>query len=313
MPLRVPPKSEATCFIQPNGASKRHRPAGGHVRVGLGAAPLVDELQHVLDLLLHAVEVGVLVEHAVLAALAAGAVVADDVEDQRVVDLPDLLERLEHAGRSRGRCTRRTPAKTSAWRAKRRFSSAESLSQSLIAGGFGASFVPGGHDARRDLPGERLLADLVPALVELALPACRSTPWARGAARGSRRARSTRRTACPGVMAFWYLIQATRLVRHVRHEVVVRVVRQLDLRDAVVEVAAPTGSSRRRGSRRTCRSPGASASGRTGRRRWSPRRPSRATCRRRRCCSRSAGASRRAARPRWGSGRWRPGSRSPSR
>ena len=35
-------------------------------------------------------------------------------------------------------------ANTSAWRANRRFSSAESLSQSLIAGGLGASFVPGG-------------------------------------------------------------------------------------------------------------------------------------------------------------------------
>ncbi len=35
-------------------------------------------------------------------------------------------------------------AKTSAWRANRRFSSADSLSQSLMASGLGASFVPGG-------------------------------------------------------------------------------------------------------------------------------------------------------------------------
>ena len=35
-------------------------------------------------------------------------------------------------------------AKTSAWRVNRRFSSAESLSQSLISGGLGASLVPGG-------------------------------------------------------------------------------------------------------------------------------------------------------------------------
>jgi hypothetical protein len=79
------------------GSVEGHRPAGGHVRIGLGAAPLVDELEHVLDLFVHAVEVGVLVEHAVLAALAAGAVVAGDVEDQRVVGLADRLEGLEHA------------------------------------------------------------------------------------------------------------------------------------------------------------------------------------------------------------------------
>jgi hypothetical protein len=67
------------------------------VRVGLGAAPLVDLLQQVLDLLLHAVEVGVLVEHAVLAALAAAAVVTGDVEDQRVVGLAHFPERVQHA------------------------------------------------------------------------------------------------------------------------------------------------------------------------------------------------------------------------
>ena len=36
------------------------------------------------------------------------------------------------------------PANTSIWRAKSFFSSAVSLSQSLIASGFGASFVPAG-------------------------------------------------------------------------------------------------------------------------------------------------------------------------
>jgi hypothetical protein len=70
------------------------------VRVGLGTAPLVDPLQQVLDLLLHAVEVGVLVEHAVHAvhaALAAAAVVTGDVEDQRVIGLAHFPERVQHA------------------------------------------------------------------------------------------------------------------------------------------------------------------------------------------------------------------------
>ena len=47
------------------------------------------------DRLRHAVEVGHLVEHAVHAAFGARAVVADDVEDQRVVQLADVLDRLD--------------------------------------------------------------------------------------------------------------------------------------------------------------------------------------------------------------------------
>ena len=38
-----------------------------------------------------------------------------------------------------------------------------------MAAGLGASFVPGGHHAQLDLAGQRLFAQLVPALVELAL------------------------------------------------------------------------------------------------------------------------------------------------
>ena len=72
-------------------------PAGGHVRIGGGAAPLVVVLEHVRHSLLNAVEVGDLVEHAVHAALGAGAVVAEDVEDERVVELAHLFEGVEEA------------------------------------------------------------------------------------------------------------------------------------------------------------------------------------------------------------------------
>ena len=60
-----------------------------------------------LDRVGDAVEEPPLVERAVRAALAAGAVVGDD-DDDRVVELPGLLEVVEHAARSGRRCRRRT-------------------------------------------------------------------------------------------------------------------------------------------------------------------------------------------------------------
>ena len=74
-----------------------HRPARRHVREGLRPAPLVDVLEHVRHRLVDAVEVRHLVEHADHAAFGAGAVVADDVDDQRVVELADVFDRLHHA------------------------------------------------------------------------------------------------------------------------------------------------------------------------------------------------------------------------
>ncbi len=76
------------------GRVEGDRPAGGHVREGFRTAPLVDQRDQVLDLLGHAVEVGHLVVHADEAALGAGAVVAGDVDEQRVVHLADVFERL---------------------------------------------------------------------------------------------------------------------------------------------------------------------------------------------------------------------------
>ena len=54
-------------------------------------------LQHVGDLLLHSVEVGHLAEHAVAAALGARAVVTVDQEDQGVVELSGIFDRLDQA------------------------------------------------------------------------------------------------------------------------------------------------------------------------------------------------------------------------
>ena len=73
-------------------------PAGRHVVVGLLGAPDVVPLHlHVDGQLVDAVEERDLVGRAQRAALGAGAVVAVDVDDQRVVELAQVLEGLDHA------------------------------------------------------------------------------------------------------------------------------------------------------------------------------------------------------------------------
>src|ERR1044072_5029968 len=70
------------------GRIARDGPARGEVRVGRRAADFVVMFQDVGDGLVHAVEVGHLVVEPVHAAFGARAVVANDVEDERVVELP---------------------------------------------------------------------------------------------------------------------------------------------------------------------------------------------------------------------------------
>ena len=73
----------------------RDGPPGGHVGIGQRAAELVVMFQNVLHGFVDAIEVGHLVEQAIHAAFGARAVVADDVEDQRVVHLARLLDGLD--------------------------------------------------------------------------------------------------------------------------------------------------------------------------------------------------------------------------
>ena len=96
MPCAVPPKCEATCLTHLNGVpiaqaqptekcgKVRSEPQNGYHRI----------------LVLHrhgdAVEIGELVRRAVLPALGARAVVAADVDDQRVVPLAQVVDRLDH-------------------------------------------------------------------------------------------------------------------------------------------------------------------------------------------------------------------------
>ena len=98
--------------------------------------------------------------------------------------------------------------------------------------------MSGGNDAELLLPGQRLLAELVPALVELALVlgdpllrhVVRSVRGARGEVDEERLVRRER---------FHGLGPLDRLVGHVGHEVVVRILRRLDLVHPVVDRRRP--------------------------------------------------------------------------
>ena len=95
--LRVPPKLEATCLVHMNGVlPATAQPAAMCGKVsGPPQSSMFFSMSGTVSR--DAVEVGHLVEHAVHAAFGAGAVVADDVEEQRVVQLAEVFDRLHHA------------------------------------------------------------------------------------------------------------------------------------------------------------------------------------------------------------------------
>ena len=199
---RVPPRCEATCFPHWNGQFAGPRPRGGVVRAHHVAAPGLEAapLQHELELLLvgqrNPVEHRQLVEGAGQGAFHAGAVVAPDVDHERVLELAHLVDRVDHATD--------VPVRVLAVaRVHLHLARVEALAGLVER-------VPGRHrvGARRQLrvgrdhPAlllalEGLLAELVPALVELALVLVRPLAPAPDAARGCSRSRSTRTTASP--------------------------------------------------------------------------------------------------------------------
>ncbi len=104
--------------------------------------------------------------------------------------------------------------------------------------GLGGELGAGRNDAELDLAGQRLLAQLVPALVELALvlgdPFLRHVMRrVRGAGREVDEERLVRR------QRFLRLDPLDGLVGHVGHEVVVRVLRQFDPAHSVVDQRRP--------------------------------------------------------------------------
>ena len=92
--LRVPPK-----WLRPawstGTACQRPRPADRDVRLARRAADLVDPSCWPFQPELHAEQAGDLAERAFQPAFGRGPVVADDVEDQRVVELAGLLEAVD--------------------------------------------------------------------------------------------------------------------------------------------------------------------------------------------------------------------------
>ena len=72
-----------------------HGPARGEVVVGVFGAQFLDPAELHVQRFLDRVEVGVLVVHADHAAFGARSVVADDVEEERVVQFAALLERID--------------------------------------------------------------------------------------------------------------------------------------------------------------------------------------------------------------------------
>ncbi len=199
---RVPPRWLAICLPHWNGVLPACAHAAAIVRRGvvaaerLDAAVLLDQLQLLLGVEHDAVEERHLVERAGDRALHAGAVVAPDVEDERVVEVAHLLDARPAGGR---RSSRRSPgSRRRPPSGGRRASSASSVER-----------VPGGEQVGplgqlgvlRDDP-ELLLA--LERLARAARPSrrrtcpctCPPTPWRRGAARARSRSSSTSSTAC---------------------------------------------------------------------------------------------------------------------
>ena len=138
-----------------------------------------------------------LVERAGERALHAGAVVAEDVEDERVLELAHLLDRVEQppdvpvgvlleAG-----VDLHLPRVQLLLVLRERVPGREALRS-------GRQLGVGRDHAQLLLPLERLLAEHVPALVELAPVLARSTPSAPGAARARSRSSSRRTRASSG-------------------------------------------------------------------------------------------------------------------
>ena len=219
------------------GRIEGHGPAGSHMRVGFGAAPFVHQREQILEFLGHAVEVGHLVEHAVHAALGAGPVVAGDVEDQRVVELANILERLNdpadfvvgmlHKSGKHFGLAREEP-----------FLVGRELVPILDGGGLGREPGSSRHHAQFDLSRQRFLAQCVPAAVEFAFPL--GDPILRHMMRGMHGAgRIVDEERLVGRHGLLELQPGDRLIRHVRVQDIVRIVGKLDLSDAVMQVRRP--------------------------------------------------------------------------
>jgi hypothetical protein len=215
----------------------RHGPAGRIVVEGQRAAQVVDALQLVGDRLLDAVEIGVFVQQPGRTTLGAGTVVTHDVQDQRVVELAHVAQPIDQApylgvGIFGETCKDLHLAREQALLVGRQ------RGPVLDEAGLARQRRVFRHHAQRLLPHQRFFAQLIPALIEFALvlldPGLRHL------------VRRVRGTGCEvheegplGRQRLLRLQPLDGLVRHVGHEVVVRVVRQLHRRGAVIDQRRP--------------------------------------------------------------------------
>ena len=94
-PSRVPPKCEATCLVHWYGVFIASAQPTGYMAYVVGAADLVEPRVHVGHVVGDAVPDQVLADGALEPALARGAVVAEQVDEQGVVEHAELVERVD--------------------------------------------------------------------------------------------------------------------------------------------------------------------------------------------------------------------------
>ena len=242
--LRVPPKWAATQLRGRERRAAGPRPAGVIHVVGLRACRAPSSppssvraaicCSTVFGMLFWASSSLI----APLLALGARPVVAQDVEDDRVV---------AHAEPSSPSTSRPTwasvcstnPANTSISRRWNGRSDSGMLSQAAIVSARGVSFASAGIQPSSLLPREDPLAVARPSRRRTCPCTCPPTPGRRGAGRGPRPGAQYMRNGLSGEKAWCRSSQAMRLVGHVLGQVVFLVVRRLDRVEVLVQPRFP--------------------------------------------------------------------------
>ena len=217
--------------IEGDGPSRRH------VGIGLWSAPQVQLRQHIRDLFFNTVEVGHLAEHPVPATFGTGSVVTVNKDYERIVELAGAVDSLNDAPDlvvghfdkpGEDFCL---PGEEGLFV----LGQAVPIRNCL---GLGRKHSALGNESRRKLAGEDLFAHVIPALIELALPA--RAPLLRNVMR--------RMGGAGGVVDEERLIGRQRLlvfepgnglVGHVLEEMVLGVLRQFDWCHAMIDERRP--------------------------------------------------------------------------
>ena len=204
---------------------------------GVLTTPLVQARQQVFDLLNHLIEIGHLVVHADKAALCAGAIVTRDVDDERVVQLADILHGVHEPANVHVGVLHEAGEDFSLPRKQlavvfRKISPGTEVLRAVSQ--LGALR----DDAHLFLIGHRLGPDLIPALVELAFVLV--GPLLGDVVRRVHRTRcKVHKEGLVGRHGLLRLHPANRLVRHVIGKVITLHMRRVDAGDTIVNQRVP--------------------------------------------------------------------------